>query len=216
MRDPEKVKKEMEEKDRKILETAFRIFVEKKIEPVSMGEIAKEAGVGRATVFRHYQNKLELVIAVCTAQWQAYFDKLDEERPLSSIVDVPAIERFIFTLDSYIDMYQNHKDLLQYNDNFNYYVSHMGVTRDNEHLTEFYNALYSINTRLHMMYEKAKADHSFRTDIPEQEFIRVTIHTMVAACEYYADGFVWGSEENRDYTPELLILKEMILNYVRN
>lgn len=74
----------------------------------------------------------------------------------------------------------------------------------------------SINTRLHMMYEKAKADHSFRTDIPEQEFIRVTIHTMVAACEYYADGFVWGSEENRDYTPELLILKEMILNYVRN
>ena len=66
MRDPEKVKKEMEEKDRKILETAFRIFVEKKIEPVSMGEIAKEAGVGRATVFRHYQKKLELVIAVCT------------------------------------------------------------------------------------------------------------------------------------------------------
>ena len=116
MRDPEKVKKEMEEKDRKILETAFRIFVEKKIEPVSMGEIAKEAGVGRATVFRHYQNKLELVIAVCTAQWQAYFDKLDEERPLSSIADVPAIERFIFTLDSYIDMYQNHKDLLRYND----------------------------------------------------------------------------------------------------
>ena len=52
---------------------------------------------------------------------------------------------------------------------------------------------------------------SFRTDIPEQEFIRVTIHTMEAACEYYADGFVWGSEENRDYTPELLILKEMIL-----
>ena len=90
MRDPEKVKKEMEEKDRKILETAFRIFVEKKIEPVSMGEIAKEAGVGRATVFRHYQNKLELVIAVCTAQWQAYFDKLDEEIPTRNWKNYPS------------------------------------------------------------------------------------------------------------------------------
>lgn len=204
------------ERNRKILETAFRIFVERKIEPVSMGEIAEAAEIGRASLFRYYPNKLELVIAVCTKEWKEYMDELDRTRPISSIDEIPAIDRLILVMDSCIDMYQKHKDLLQYNDNFNYYVSHMGVTRDNEHLTEFYNALYSINMRLHMMYEKAKADHSFRTDIPEQEFIRVTIHTMVAACEYYADGFVWGSEENRDYTPELLILKEMILNYVRN
>lgn len=212
MRDPEKVKKEMEEKDRKILETAFRIFVEKKIEPVSMGEIAKEARVGRATVFRHYQNKLELVIAVCTAQWQAYFDKLDEERPLSSIDDVPAIERFIFTLDSYIDMYQNHKDLLQYNDNFNHYVTHEGT--DSEQLRAFHASLHSANTRFHLMYEKAKEDKTFRTDIPEEEFFRVTLHSMMATCAHYAGGFIWGAEDNKDYTPELLLQKEMILNYV--
>ena len=190
MRDPEKVKKEMEEKDRKILETAFRIFVEKKIEPVSMGEIAKEAGVGRATVFRHYQNKLELVIAVCTAQWQAYFDKLDEERPLSSIADVPAIERFIFTLDSYIDMYQNHKDLLRYNDNFNHYVTHEGT--DSEQLRAFHASLHSANTRFHLMYEKAKEDKTFRTDIPEEEFFRVTLHSMMATCAHYAGDLSGG------------------------
>ena len=214
MRDPEKVKKEMEEKDRKILETAFRIFVEKKIEPVSMGEIAKEAGVGRATVFRHYQNKLELVIAVCTAQWQAYFDKLDEERPLSSIADVPAIERFIFTLDSYIGMYQNHKDLLQYNDNFNNYITHQTVRQ--EELANFHASLNSVDTRLHMMYAKAKEDKTFRTDIPEEQFMRVTVHTMMAACTHYAGGFIWGATDNKDYTGDLLLLKEMILNYARN
>ena len=48
-----------------IINAAFQIFVEKKIEPVSMGEIAELAGVGRATLFRYYPNKLELVIAVC-------------------------------------------------------------------------------------------------------------------------------------------------------
>ena len=204
------------ERNRKILETAFRIFVEKKIEPVSMGEIAEAAGIGRASLFRYYPNKLELVIAVCAKEWKEYMDELDRTRPISSVGEIPAIGRLIFTLDSYIDMYQNHKALLQYNDNFNYYVSHMGVNKDNESLAEFHNALYSVNTRLHMMYEKAKVDHTFRTDIPEEEFMRVTVHTMMAACEYYADGFIWGSEENRDYTPELLILKEMILGYVRS
>ena len=80
-----------------------------------------------AAVFRYYPNKLELVIAVCAAKWKEYLDALDAKRPLESIGDIPAIDRFIFTLDSYIDMYRHHKDLLQYNDNFNHYVTHEGV-----------------------------------------------------------------------------------------
>ena len=49
----------------------------------------------------------------------------------------------------------------------------------------------------------------------EEEFMRVTVHTMMTACAYYAGGFIWGSKENEDYTPELIKLKEMILAYVK-
>lgn len=211
-----KSEKQMEKenaRNQKIIDTAFQIFVERKIEPVSMGEIADAVGIGRATLFRCYANKTELVIAVCAAKWKAYLDKLDEVRPLSSIENIPAIDRFIFTLDSYIWMYQNYKELLLYNDNFNHYVTHEGV--DKEKLKEFHRSLYSVNTRLDWMYEKAKEDKTFRTDIPKEEFMRATVHTMMSACAYYAGGFIWGSEENKDYTPELLMLKQMILNYVK-
>lgn len=200
-------------RNQKIIDIAFQIFVERKIEPVSMGEIADAVGIGRATLFRCYANKTELVIAVCAAKWKAYLDKLDEVRPLSSIGNIPAIDRFIFTLDSYIWMYQNYKELLLYNDNFNHYVTHEGV--DKEKLKKFHRSLYSVNTRLDWMYEKAKEDKTFRTDIPKEEFMRATVHTMMSACAYYAGGFIWGSEENKDYTPELLMLKQMILNYVK-
>ena len=37
-------------RNQRIIDTAFRLFVEKKIEAVSMDEVAKEAGVGRANV----------------------------------------------------------------------------------------------------------------------------------------------------------------------
>lgn len=202
-----------DERKEKILTEAFRIFVEKKIEPVSMGEIAEATGIGRATLFRYYPSKLELVIAVCTREWKNYLDRLDQMRPISSIGEIPAIGRLIFTLDSYIEMYQKYKELLCFNDNFNHYVSHEGC--ENAQLEEFRAALYSVDTRLHMMYEKAKEDHSFRTDIPEEEFMRVTVHSMMTACAYYAGGFIWGSQKERDYTPELLRMKEMILNYVK-
>lgn len=200
-------------RNKKIIDTAFKVFVEKKIEAVSMGEIAQAAGIGRATLFRCYAGKTELVIAVCAAKWKEYLDELDERRPISSVGDIPAIGRFIFTLDGYIDMYRNHKELLVYNDNFNYYVTHEGVSDDE--LKEFRASLISADTRFDMMYEKAKEDKTFRTDIPQDEFMRVTVHTMMAACTHYAGGFIWGAEWNKDYTPELLLLKEMILNYVK-
>ena len=178
-----------------------------------MGEIAELAGVGRATLFRYYPNKLELVIAVCAAKWKEYLDTLDAKRPLESIGDIPAIDRFTFTLDSYIDMYRHHKNLLQFNDNFNHYVTHEGVRE--KQLEEFHASLYSVDTRLEWMYEKAKEDHTFRTDIPRDELFRVTVHTMMSACVHYAGGFIWGARDNKDYTPELLRIKEMILNYVK-
>lgn len=188
MNKSEKQKAKENERRQRILDTAFRIFVEKKIEAVSMGEIAEAVGIGRATLFRCYSNKTELAIAVCMAQWKSYLDELDRNRPISSVQDIPAIDRFIFTLDSYIEMYLNHKELLQYNDNFNHYVTHEGV--DPEQFENIHTSVYSADTRLHMMYEKAKEDHTFRTDIPEDEFIRVTVHTMMAACTYYAGGFI--------------------------
>ena len=38
---------------------------------------------------------------------------------------------------------------------------------------------------------------------------------MMTACAYYAGGFIWGAKNNKDYTPELLRVKEMILNYMK-
>ena len=198
----------------KIIDAAFHIFVRDKIESAKMSEIAQAAGVGRATLFRHYPSKLELVIAVNAAKWKEYLDELDEKRPIASIHEIPAIDRFIFAMDSYIDMYVNHKVLLQFNDNFNHFVSHAGT--DSEMLNDFKSSLYSADARFLKMYEKAKEDHTFRTDIPFEEFMRETVHVMMAACTYYANGFIWGADEDENYVSELKRIKGMIVAYVRN
>lgn len=215
MRDPEKVKKEMLEKDQVIMDVAKRLFLEKKIEAVRMEEIIKECGFGRATVFRHYKNKTFLVIDLLAREWKLYLDQLDCVRPIESIGEIPAIDRFIFTLDSYIDMYHNHRDLLVLNDNFNHYITHAMTEEEQGELKKFFGALTSADQRFHLMYEKAKKDGSFRTDLPEEEFFRVTVHTMMASCEHYADGFVWGAKTDKeaDYTSELLTLKELLIAF---
>lgn len=195
----------------KILDAAFRVFVREKIEPTQFSMIAKEAGVGRATIFRHYPTKLDLVIAVNAAKWKEYFDAIDASRPLNSVDDIPAIDRFIFTLDMLMDLYAHHKDLLQFNDNFNHYVSHAGV--DSAQLLDFRGSIRSADQRFYKMYEKAKEDHTLRTDLPFDVFMRTTVHVMMSSCTYYASGFIWGAGPETDYLPELEHIRSMLLDY---
>ena len=57
-------------------------------------------------------------------------------------------------------------------------------------------------------------DEAAMRKIWKQRLYRCQVQ-MMTACSYYAGGFIWGSKNNKDYTPELLRVKEMILNYVK-
>ena len=56
-------KSEKDERREKIIDVAFRLFVDKKIESVTMGEIAKEAGDKLFVhILSYYQNYNQLFI----------------------------------------------------------------------------------------------------------------------------------------------------------
>ena len=55
------------EKKQRIMETGFRLFSEKGIEPVSMPEIAAACGIPRASLYRYYATKTDLGIAIGAA-----------------------------------------------------------------------------------------------------------------------------------------------------
>lgn len=200
-----------QEREEHILRTAFSVFVENKIEGSTFNMIADEANVGVATLYRHYIDKIDLAIKVCGVYWHDFILSKLENRSLEEIANIPAIERLSYTLDMYIDLYTNHKDLLIYNDNFNHYIAHEHV--EPERLVNYNISISAISERFHLMYEKAKIDKTMRTDYSEEYMLRVTLHTMMGACNHYAGGIVWGGNINHDYTKELQSLKDMIMKF---
>jgi len=207
-------KKEMMIRNERILDEAFRIFSSSNIESTSMQEIADAAGVGIASLFRYYPAKKELATAVCTRQWGLRVQEITENRSEDRIKDFPAIERLEFSLDLYIELYKNHKDLIVFNGNFNHFIN--SLKKDEGDLGEYFDVLGPMQERFHWMYEKAKEDKTFRTDIPEDKLMRVIFHTMMGTCTHYSAGIVWGARDDEidDYTDELIHVKEMIIEYV--
>ena len=209
MRNKEKDELEMAERRNTILREGFRLFEAKGIETTGMQEIANACHLGIATLYRYYKNKIDLVIDIGTRQWQEYFVDIQKKRSQRNVDRMTAAENLEFYLSFYIDLYNNHKDLLRFNSNFNSYVMHEGVTA--EQLKPYLKSIGSIAVLFHELYEKGKKDGTIRTDMPEEKMFASTAHIMLAVAVRYAQGLIYSAENEADRTEEFTLLKNMIL-----
>jgi AcrR family transcriptional regulator len=69
---------DLDDSTREILDAALAEFQEFGIRRTSIGEVAKRAGVHRATVYRRYATKDELVLAVAVHWTRRFFARISE------------------------------------------------------------------------------------------------------------------------------------------
>lgn len=213
MRDPELDHATMIERRENMLSAAYRLFTEKSITAVSLEEIAKEAGCGKKTLLRYYDSKPGLVIAVAERQWEQFTRENRKRRPNENFDGMTAEEIFIFYLDSFLELYRNHKDLLRYNQLFNVYLQSEKV--DAGTMKPYEEMIRGLAKRFHIVYERAEQDHTIRTDIPEMEMFSTTLHLMLAVVTRYAVGLAF-QPEGFDDEKELVFQKEAILSQYRS
>ncbi len=208
MRNAAKDELEMAARRESMLSEGFRLFSGKGIEAVSMQEVADACGVGIATLYRYYNTKVALVIAIGSKKWEEFGEYIDGERERRSADRMNAAEELEFYLDCYILLYRTRKDLLRFNQNSNNYVMHENVTA--EQLAPYINAIGAFAELFHGIYLKGKKDGTIRTDLPEEKMFAATSHIMLAVAVRYAQGLIFQAN-SEDMTRELLLVKQMIL-----
>ena len=209
MRNLEKDEAERVYRRGRMIEEGFRLFSEKGVAPVSMMEVAAACGLGVATVYRYFNTKLDLVLAIGEAKWNEYGESVLALRKEKNADAMTAAEELSFYLDFYIDLYRNHKDMLRFNQDLNNYVrqEHAGV----EQLAPYLHSIESFAVMFHQLYEKGKRDGTIKTDLPEEKMFAATSHILLAVAVRYAQGLVFSAENEEDRTEEYMLLKRMIL-----
>ena len=199
---------EMAAKNQRILESGFRIFAEKGIEKVTMNDIAEAAEIGIASLYRYYPSKPAVVLAVGTWVWDEFSKENQKKQYDQQTADQTGAEMFDFYLESFLDLYREHKDLLRFNQFFNVYLQIEDVS--NEQLKGYTDIIDAVEMRFAETYRKGKEDGTLRTDMSAEEMFSVTAHLMLAAVTRYAVGLVYTVDT--DIEKELLLLKEMMIN----
>ena len=200
-------------KRRDILEKAYELFSQRNIESVSLQDIANETGYGIATLYRYFANKPTLVIEAATLKWKQFGEENRKRRPSADFAGMTAAQIFEFYLDSFLELYRNHKDLLRFNQFFNMYVQAEHIEAGD--LQPYREMIGRLKERFHSIFLKAELDHTIRTDEPEEEVFSKTLHLMLAAVTRYAVGLVYIPEKGFDAEKELLFLKELLLRDYR-
>lgn len=197
-------------KERRILETAFRLFSEKGIESVTMPEVAAASGVGRATLYRYFSTKLELVVAIGAWKWDEYIAYHDTLVSSEAQANMTGAEYLRFTLDSFLDLYRNHRDILRFNYNFNSYLRF--EAGNGEQTRSYLRVVKVLAERFHDLYERGKRDGTLRMDISATSLFSSALHIMLAAVTRYSVGLVYVPEKDTDPESELVMLEELLLS----
>ena len=202
--DPKQDALQKEETNRRILDAGFYIFSEKSIDKVSMANVANKAGIGIATLYRYYRTKPELVVAVGTHVWSNF---IRDYTPIRNDDKMTAVEELEFFLDSFLELYKNHKKLLCFNQFFNIYIRNEAVPK--KALNSYNEMVDKLVIRFHRMYVKGENDKTLCTEMSEKEMFLSIVHLMLAAVTRYAIGLVY--EKDSESYKELILLKNMIM-----
>ena len=198
---------QMDHTRRAFMEAGFALFSTRGIEAVSMREVADAAGHGSATLFRYFDGKAGLVLAIAEWKWREFLEINAARNDDPAFTGATAADMFAFYLDSFLEAYRNHRALLRFNQLFNVFIRSEKVEAGA--VEAYLGALAPVAEFFHAMYERAQADRTLATDVPEQDMLSCSLHLMLAAVTRYAVGLAWrpeGFSEER----ELQELRDMI------
>ena len=196
-------------KQQRILRAAYRLFSERGITSVTIPEVAAASGVGRATVFRYFPSKLDLVVAIGAWKWQEYIDARNASLSRRTLERMTAAQWLRFYLDAFIDLYRRRPEILRFNYDFNSYLRFEGETEEKNQ--PYLQVVDRLGGMFHELYERGLQDGTLNADIPEESMFSSSFHIMLAAATRYAVGLVHVPEKITDPGKELEMLEELLL-----
>lgn len=195
-----------------IVSAAERLFLQRGLDSVQMQDVAKEAEVGIATVFRYFPKKDKLIVAVAIQNLERILPAFEQ------IASSPktAYERLEDVLNYLLEEDQNSPqgNSSKFREAFESYASFTKEPLPD--IDDYIEIQKQISNSLIPIMEDGKTDGSIRTDLA----IKETLITIINTFGTFVNNVVLKApisflEEDIDPHIQQRLLKNILLSYVR-
>lgn len=112
-----------------LMKAGFKLFSENGIENVSLQKVADAADVGVATMYKYYQTKVKLVVAISGKIWGDLWKSVLAQNGPDFFENFTAYEYIEFYLDMIIRLYREKPEMLRFSNNYKNFIYHEGMKK---------------------------------------------------------------------------------------
>lgn len=193
----------MDAKRNYVIETATNLVLSRPLSRVTVRDVAQEAGVGEATVYRYFSTKTSLIVA-CALKLQGevsqYF--LRESKP------VDGYTKLVKFYASYVDLFAFRPELYRFLYEFDAYCVEQRV----KGLDEYSDNLDVFRDAYLAAYREGVADGSVRKIQNPELFYYTTTHAVLSLAKKLAvEGGIVRQDQLTDQIGEIRMLNETFL-----
>lgn len=194
----------------KILAAALKLFCEKGIEDTSVEDVAKEAGVGPATIYRYFETKAELAIQSGIAYWQKVSGRYLGALEAAEYREGSGKEQLEQIFAIFLSIFTEEFDFLKFLQEFDVFVQNDQISQ--QRLAEYEHTILDLKSYVTDALEKGLADGSLQFGYSVDEIYFSVTHTMLSLMQKLAsNGKVLSSDEHIDLALQVKIAGELLV-----
>ena len=160
-----------------IVDVANKLFLERGVNDVTIKDIADEAGVGEATIYRHFLKKQNIVLASALALkekvFEGYFD-LSKGKT--------GFEKLEMFYNSYLHIFESSPEYFYFINEFDAYM----CMEENVSLSEYEKEIDTFKSQYFDAYKEGLDDQSVRKVDSIDTFYFATTHALLEVCKRLA------------------------------
>lgn len=190
-----------------IIEVATKLFLERGINEVTIKDIASEAEIGEATIYRHFVKKQNIVLAVALKLkekvFEGYFD-LSKGKT--------GFEKVEIFYSSYLNVFKNSPEYFYFINEFDAYM----CMEESISLDEYEKEIDSFKSQYINAYELGLKDQSIRKVDSIDTFYLATTHALLELCKKLsANQELLKQDRNSKKASEIECLIKIILDSLK-
>ena len=192
-----------------VIACAAALFLNQGIASVKMTDIARAAGVGVATLYRHYATKTRIAVEAGTLMWRRFNAQIHELVESSGFLTLNGADRLSTLLNEYVSAYGEHQDFVMFLDEFDHLVVSEQVS--GEEIDGYGREVDSFYLIFADAYELGRQDGSIVRDVDFPVFYRAVAHALMGVAEKFARGDIIPSDSITNGTAEMNCLVDMAI-----